>query len=392
MAASFPRTWRAALATTFTLTLAGPLAAEGPVCGDREIRLASGCASFKAAAEGLRTLVRDEVAAKGLNAAILRVSYGGAPLITEAWGQSIAGIPATPDMHFRNGAVAIAYMTIVLLQLQEAGVLSIDDPLSTWFPDNPRAGEITLAMLANNTSGYGDYVDLAVLPLLKDVFRRWTPQELIDVGLAKPMACDPGACFAYAHTNYVILGEVMARASGRSLAELIHEGVLAPLGLRNTRSDTTAAIPSPVMHAYSSERGLVEDSTFWSPSWTLAHGAIMTTDIYDMEVSAVAIGTGSLLSRASYDAMLAPDTVGLGRLNPALYYGLGVGVNNSWVLQTPSFYGFAGAMAYQPANRIAIALATADGPTTPDERVAENLLFSLGAYLAPDLPPRPFGP
>ena len=392
MAATSRRPSRAALAAILALGLAGPLAAQDPACGDRRIRLASGCADFETAAEGLRGLMRDEVAAKGLNAAVLRVSYGGAPLITEAWGESVAGVPATPDMHFRNGAVAIAYMTTVLLQLAEAGVLGIDDPLSTWFPDYPRADAITLAMLANNTSGYGDYVDLDVLPLLDDVFRQWTPQELIAIGLAKPMACAPGACFAYAHTNYVILGEVLAKASGRSLAELIREGVLAPLGLRNTRSDVTAAIPSPVMHAYSSERGLVEDSTFWSPSWTLAHGAIMTTDIYDLEASAVAIGTGSLISRASYDAMLAPQTVGLGPLTATAYYGLGVAVSNSWVLQTPSFYGFAGAMAYQPANRIAIALALTDGPTTPDERVAEALLIKLGAYLAPDLPPRAFGP
>ena len=72
------------------------------------------------------------------------------------------------------------------------------------------------------------------------------------------MACDPGACFAYAHTNFVILGKVMEKATGRSLAELIRTGVLAPLGLIDTRSDVTARIPPPVLHALDAERGLVE--------------------------------------------------------------------------------------------------------------------------------------
>ena len=138
-----------------------------------------GCASYEAAAEGARVIVGQAVADEGMSAAILRVSVGGRPLVTDAWGHSMTGVPATADMHFRNGAVAIAYLGTLLLQLQEQGVLSIEDKLSKWFPDYPRADDITLAMLVNNTSGYADYVDLEVLPLFDDVFRQWRPEELI---------------------------------------------------------------------------------------------------------------------------------------------------------------------------------------------------------------------
>ena len=75
-----------------------------------------------------------------------------------AWGESMTGVPATPDMHFRNGAVAIAYLGTLLLQLHDQGALALDDPLSTWFPDYPSADRVTPPMLISGTSGYADYV------------------------------------------------------------------------------------------------------------------------------------------------------------------------------------------------------------------------------------------
>ena len=186
------------------LGLSAPsVARAGEPCPDGQIRVESGCATLEAAAEGARVIVAQTFADEGMSAAILRVSVGGRPLVTEAWGSSMTGVPATPDMHFRAGAVAIAYLGTVLLQLQERGVLSIEDRLSKWFPDFPGADEV----------------------------------------------------------------------------------------LNDTRSSDIAVIQPPVLHSYSDERGLFEDATYWSPSWTLARGAIMTTDIYDLERSAVAVGS-----------------------------------------------------------------------------------------------------
>ena len=59
-------------------------------------------------------------------------------------------------MHFRIGAMAIPYLINVLLQLQDQGRLSLDDPVSNWLPDLPNADRVTLRMLASNTSGYPD--------------------------------------------------------------------------------------------------------------------------------------------------------------------------------------------------------------------------------------------
>src|SRR3546814_4260718 len=79
-------------------------------------------------------------------------------------------------MHFRNGAIAIPYLTTLLLQLHDEQVLDLEDRLAEWFPDYPAADRITLRMLADNTAGYADYV--YDIPIYDDVFRQWAPGEL----------------------------------------------------------------------------------------------------------------------------------------------------------------------------------------------------------------------
>ena len=286
-------------------------------------------------------------------------------------------------MHWRNGAIAIPYMTTVLLQLADREVLRLDDKLAKWFPHYPKADRITLAMLANNTSGYADYVNLDLLPILDNPYRQWTPAELIATGLAQPMVCEPGTCFAYAHTNYVILGQVLSLAAGKPLATLIREGVLAPLRLNDTRSEDTPFIAPPVLHAFTSERGRYEESTDWNPSWTLAEGAIMTTDVPDVLRSAVAIGKGELVSAAAFAQFLDPSTAKFPGLSGSFYYGLGVIVTSGWITQTPSFFGYSGVMAYLPEYGIAVALTSTMGPTTPDNNVTLRLFQRIATRLAP---------
>lgn len=361
-------------------------AAQGPAsCAEGEIAVADGCVATAEVAGRIEVIVQTNMEEHLLKAAIVGISVDGARVMERAWGESMTDVPATPDMHFRNGAIAIAYMGTVLLQLQEKGVLSLDDKLSQWFPEYPKADEVTLRMLINGTSGYADYVNMDILPLYADPFRWWSPQELIDLGLSQPMHCDPGQCWSYAHTNFVILGQVMEQASGRRLADLIAEGVLAPLGLTGTRSEQTAIIPEPVLHSFDAERGTYEESTFWNPSWTLAEGAVMTTNIADALKSAVAFGEGTLLTPDSQKAMMAPDTGKFAPWNDTMWYGLGVFVINGWVVQNPSFAGYAATIAYLPSRKLAIAVtATMKPGASLDGNLSTTVLSAIAAYLAPE--------
>jgi CubicO group peptidase (beta-lactamase class C family) len=361
-------------------------------------------------------LVRDAMAQYDLKAAIVRVTIDGRGVVTEALGESMAGVPATTDMHFRNGAVAISYMATLLLQLVDQGVVGLDDPLAAWLPDLPDADRVTLRMLADMTAGYPDYVTNPRFSrdVYVDPFRQWTPQELIAVSLSTPRLYAPGTNWAYSHTNYVILGLALERITGQPLATLIRYNILAPQGLNNTDNAFTPAVPAPVLHAFSGERREVlgippashfyEESTYWNPSWTLAAGAIETTNIYDMAASAVLVGEGTLLSAETHQAQINPGLLGFGEpmagcttcaeLEGRYNYGLGVVLKGSWLIQNPLFFGTSGVMAYLPSKRIAVAIANTYGEQSFDEQgnykygnASGKIFAAIAAYLAPDDPP-----
>lgn len=367
-----------------------------------------------AQAAAIVELAREAMTEHDLKAVIVRVTVDGEEVVTKALGESMTGVPATEDMHFRNGAVAISYMSTLLLQLVDQKIVSLDDKLSSWLPELPDAEQVTLRMLTNMTAGYPDYVRNEQLTAASyaNPFRQWTPQEKIAIGLSTPRLFEPGTNWDYSHTNYVILGLVLEEVTGKPLATLLQENILSPLNLNNTQSFQTATIPAPVLHAFSSERrealGIApatrfyEESTYWNPSWTLARGSIQTTNIYDMTATAVAVGEGTLLSPESHQAQVGPDLLGFGSplegcpachtLDNVYNYGLGVVLSNSWILQNPLFGGYGAVEAYLPSKKIAIAVVTTYGENSFDEQgnyenASQAIFKAIGTYLAPEDPP-----
>jgi CubicO group peptidase (beta-lactamase class C family) len=251
-------------------------------------------------------------------------------------------------MKFRPGSMAIPMLTTLALQLQDAGRLSLDDPLSKWFPQYPNADRVTLRMLASVTSGYPDYIQENPPfqeALLADVFRHWTDDELLHYAFAQPIVCDPGACFHYAHTNFILLGRVVEQVTGKSITELLQNRFLGPLGLRETTITKLPAIPAPALHAYSSERGVYEESTGWTPSWGLGDGLIMTSTLRDMTTLHKAVGSGKLLSKSAAAQQVQDLSKGLPGTPTEIGYGLGIAVADGCVVQNPVFNGYAGIAA-----------------------------------------------
>ena len=363
-----------------------------------------------AQAAAVDQVVKDVMASQHLRAAIVKVSVGGREVITKAYGESMPGVPATTDIHFRNGAVAISYVAIALLQLVDEGVVNLNDKVSKWLPDLPYGDQVTLLQLAQMTSGYVDYVTAPELTklLYANPFRTFTPEELIAISTKRPLLYRPGTNWNYAHTNYVILGLAMEKITGKPMQQLLAERVLGPLGLDNTTDPGTPAITEPALHAYSSERRyamkipaavpFTEDATYWNPSWTITHGAIQTTNIDDMHTSAVAIGTGRLLKPATFQQMITKDLIGKttavkGCLTcfpqqPAYTYGLGIVSTGNWLVQDPLFSGESGAIAYLPSQQVAIALmvtyepAAFTSPASP-KNSADYLWRVIAAKLTP---------
>jgi CubicO group peptidase (beta-lactamase class C family) len=369
-------------------------------------------------ADAVMRVIRDTMASEHLKAVIVRVTVDGQEVVTDAVGESMTGVPAATNMHFRNGAVAISYVATLLLKLVDEQKVSLDDKLSDFLPEIPHADRVTLGQLAQMTSGYVDYVignTKMIDAAYADPFRRWTVHELLQYAVDQPLLYEPGTNWNYAHTNYVLLGLALEKATGEKMPKLLSENILRPLGLTNTVNSLTPEIPAPVLHAFSSERReflkipagtpFYEESTFWDPSWTITRGAIQTTNIYDMEATAVGIGSGKLLSADSYQKMVSTDLRGKTRKQPGCTtcdemtdgytYGLGLVISGNWLLQNPLMSGYSAVEAYLPSQKIAIAVAATYLPEAFDDHgdypnAANTLFRKIGAVLAPDdAPPVP---
>ncbi|WP_411876954.1 serine hydrolase domain-containing protein [Vulcanococcus limneticus] len=372
--------------------------------------------SDSAQADAILRIVRSRMASDHLRAVLVRVTIDGQEVVTEALGESMTGVPATRDMHVRNGAIAISYVATLLLQLVDEKRVSLDDKLSRWLPEIPNAHCVTLGQLARMTSGYRDYVignSAFEKTVYANPFRQFTPQELLSYANLQSLWYEPGTSWNYAHTNYILLGLALEKITGMTIPQLMQERIFDPLQLRNTRDPGgTPSIAEPVLHAFSSERRQLlgippttrfyEESTFWNPSWTITRGAIQYTTIADMVTSAEAIGTGRLVSPEMHRLQIAPTLRGFGKpiqgcetcttLDDFYTYGIGIVLSGPWLLQNPLFSGQAGVMAYLPSKKIAIAVAVtfdeaAFDKTGPYSNGADAIFREIGAVLAPDEPP-----
>jgi CubicO group peptidase (beta-lactamase class C family) len=367
-------------------------------------------------ASAIAAIVEQAMVDLDLKAVIVQVQIGDEIVTTQAFGESMTGAAATTDMHFRNGAVAFSYISNLLLQYVDDGTVSLDDTIEEWVPELPNAEKVTLLMLTNQTSGYPDFeTDPGWNAAYNaDPFHEFTYDERIEYAFSRPLQFEPGTNWSYAHTNFMILGHILAKIGGKPLDELLKEKVLDPMGLTETAAYDSSYIPEPVLHSFSSERRgplgidpsvpFYEESSFWNPVWGTPVGAAQTTTISDMTKTAIAIGTGALLSEESYHAMTDSKLIGFGEplpvCEPSCFtqvegynYGLGVVRSGDWMLQNPLLSGYSATEAYLPSEQVAISVANTFEPEAFDENgiyhnASDRLFRLIAAHLVPeDAPP-----
>ncbi|MFF8385799.1 serine hydrolase domain-containing protein [Streptomyces kanasensis] len=246
-------------------------------------------------------------------ALVMLVTAGGAPaagLLAQTAGTTrfeTTGPAVGEADRFRVGSVTKTFVATVVLQLAAEGRLSLDDPPAAYAPGllpPPLDRRITLRHLLTHTSG---------LPDLAAPMRPTTPSGAVRAALARRPPRAPGT-FSYANTNYVVLGEVITGATGRSYAVEAHRRIISPLHLTGTSfPGTRTSLPDPHGRGYDSSG---RDVTALDPRAAGAAGELVST-LADLNRFQAALLGGRLLPRASLRTLLDTAPAG-GR------YGAGV--------------------------------------------------------------------
>ena len=341
------------LAGAKTRCATGKPAPNGDICVARGNRLAT---------EVLGD-VRDVYRQQPIAGLVFGMWVDGKEVLTGALGEQVPGVPTTRDVHFRLGNTAETIMGTLLLRMVDEGKVRLDEPVSKWYPNLPEADQVTLQMLGSNTTGYADYATTQEFNtrLHANPFQHWQPDELLDIAMRQPTLFPPGTSWAFSDTNTMLLGQILEKVSGKPYADLVKAQILDPVGMANTSYPSTSAIPDPVLHSYTNERGMYEEATFWSPSDFPNNGSVVTT-LADLGKWTRALGKGTLLSKRSYDLQVGDQNVGLGPLTADFHYGVGVAYAKGWIFTNPQFDGYTGVIGYLPAKKTAVVVASTFAP------------------------------
>ena len=171
-------------------------------------------------------------------AVITLVEQDGERTVVASGDAELGGRKARPGDTFWAGSITKSFVATVVMQLVAEGRLSLDDRLSTLLPGRVRAGRrIRLRNLLNHTSGIPDYMGLSLWQ--RAVARNprvvVSSRRLVSSAGRLPLEFRPGSRAAYSNTNYLVVAEILQRVTGRSVARLLRERILEPLGLTSTR-------------------------------------------------------------------------------------------------------------------------------------------------------------
>ncbi len=146
-----------------------------------------------------------------------------------------------PSIPWGIGSITKTFVSVVVLQLADEGAIDLDAPIGPYFPELPSIAALTPRQLLQHTSGLHEYLDEPVVQ--QDAHRPWSSAELVGVAEAAGRVGERGAGFHYANTNFIILGEIVERVTGKSWEDEVRARILEPLDMQSTALITPAARP-----------------------------------------------------------------------------------------------------------------------------------------------------
>lgn len=253
------------------------------------------------------------------------------------------GRPVAASMRHRVGSVTKTFTAAAVLRQVEAGRIGLDTPVGHYLPrlvPGDRGRAITVRMLIDHTSGLAEYLPYAY-PSLKAFpdlastrpdslddhrFTRFDPVELIGMGVGAPPVGTPGGSpGVYSNTNYLLLGQLLAKVTGGSAEECITRDVIDRAELRDTGFPTGTLVEGPHPKLYESWFGMIDpprDYSEFDMSWVGPAASLIST-VADLNRFFGLVLAGEIVSPASLAEMQRTVRI-ISQEGKPIDYGLGL--------------------------------------------------------------------
>jgi len=208
--------------------------------------------AFMAASPSLRVRLQADIdayladrrKAEGITAVSAFVSRSahdpGIAVVTGTTGRS-SRIAIDDRTLFEIGSNTKAFTSALLLKLEAAGRLDIDQTVGDWLPQYPAWAKVKIRRLLNMTSGIPTYSEAPrfMRAQAENRFRHFTPEQLVAYAYPTPSNQLPTSTgYFYSNTNYVLAGMIVAKAGGESYDCQVRQRIFKPLGMHDTFYDS----------------------------------------------------------------------------------------------------------------------------------------------------------
>jgi D-alanyl-D-alanine carboxypeptidase len=342
--------------------------------------------------EKVDAVVKREMAASGVPSVSLGAVQDGKIIYTAAFGMARLpaldsmgkeldkGLEATPEMHYAIGSISKQFTAACILLLMERGKLTLDDPVSRWFPELTRSKDVKLRNLLTHTSGYQDYAPQDyTIPLWMKPTR---PIDIIHEWAEKPLDFEPGTKWQYSNTNFVLAGLIVEKAGGMPFWDFLQTQVLDPLKLENVLNLDTDRDKMEPLGYFRNALGPLRPAVLEAPGWYTAD-ATMAMPVGTLLKWDISIIERTLLKPSSYDEM---ETEMKLKDGSPTQYGLGVQLatrgGHRVVFHSGEVGGFVAANAVYPDDKVAVAVLT----NLEASQAANRIQRTVAALLLPAPP------
>jgi CubicO group peptidase (beta-lactamase class C family) len=246
--------------------------------------------------------------------------------IVKAEGYGLANIEwdvlVKVDTIFQSGSVGKQFAATAVMMLVEEGKVGLDDPVQKYFPDAPDTWKnIKIRNLLSHTSGLGEYENAERTKPDGPFYLRldMTEDELYKRIAAMPLDFQTGEHWGYRNTNYMLLGILIHKVTGKSYGDYLQERIFKPLGMTTTRIISDRDIIPHRAAGYELVKGELKNQEWVSPTFNSTADGTLYFTVLDLEKWDAALYGEKLLKRSSLEQMWTVAKLNNGHPNKAGY-------------------------------------------------------------------------
>lgn len=212
-------------------------------------------------------------------------------------------IKNTPQNIFPISSLTLQFTAVSILMLQEKNLLNMQDTIDKYIPDYPNGNKIKIFNLLTHTSGIHEYLDYVSYSGTK----KYTPLQLIELVKNKPLVSEPGKTFDFTNTNYILLGYIIEKVSGKKYEDYVNENILKPLKMDNTgflsiQPDVKGKAVGYLSNNVQNNKFVYTRTTGLDPAVRYASGEMYST-VDDMYKWYEGLASERVIKKASLDQM-----------------------------------------------------------------------------------------